>query len=70
MPGGCQGEEGHCSMVKKSRCLVIRSLSCPIIAHKKVISGDNSYYGQDPTFKFFKGKVNVLPEPIGCQLPK
>lgn len=31
----------------------------------KVTSGDNSYYGQGPKFKSFKGVVKVSPEPTG-----
>ena len=33
--------------------------------NKKVISGDNSYCGQDPKFKSFEGMVKVSPEPTG-----
>lgn len=55
-------------MGKKSRCSVIRCSPCHIARSKKVISGDNWYYGQGPKFTFFKGEVQVSlsPEGLGC----
>lgn len=47
MPRGFREQEGHLQD-DKSRCSVFRNLLCPIDGSWKVISGDNTYYGQGP----------------------
>lgn len=55
---------------KKSRCSVISCSPCHTApSNKKLISGDNWYYGQGPKFKFFKGEAQVSLEPRGSPLP-
>lgn len=67
-PWGFREQEGHLQD-DQSRCSVFRNLLCPIGGSWKVISGGNTYYGQGPSCKFFKGEVKVSHEPAGSPLP-
>lgn len=70
-PEGVSGEEGCSRDHRKSggSSVITGCLPCHRNRSWRVISGDNSHYEQERSFKFFKEEVKVSQEPAGSRLP-